>query len=276
MAHTSPQHPLTGRDSRAVKFIASLADPKARRKEQAFLIEGVKMVEEALRDRLGVKQVVAAPSLTRHHGRGVISLAEESGVPVLWISERLMDQLAESRTPQPVMAVAEMREQAEDELTDHRSRLIVLAHQLQDPGNLGTIIRTIEAAGAAGMAVTPNTVDPWNAKSVRASMGSVLRVPVVRIADANAFLGRCREKGFQAAALVLSGGDTHFDLDLRRPTVIMLGQEGAGLEEALLYGDIRRVRIPMAATIDSLNVATSAAVVLYEAVRQRRGGSDPP
>jgi len=275
MEQTSPHHPLSGRDNKAIRTLASLADPKGRRKEKAYLVEGVKMVEEALRDRAGVRQVIASPSLTQHHGKGVISLAGQQGIPILWISARLMDQIAESKTPQPVMAVVEMREYPEDRLIDHRAQLIVLAHQLQDPGNLGTIIRTVEAAGASGVAVTPNTVDPCNAKSVRASMGSILRVPVVRITDANGFLGACRAKGFQTAALVLNGGETHFDLDLRRPTVIVLGQEGSGLEETLLPDDVRRVRIPMADTIDSLNVATSAAVILYEAMRQRQGGRSP-
>jgi TrmH family RNA methyltransferase len=275
MERTSPHSPLSGKDNRTVRFLASLSDPKVRRKEKAFLIEGVKMVEEALRGGLGVKQVIASPSLTQHHGKGVIKLADKGGIPILWISERLMDQIAESKTPQPVMAVMEMREHSEDQLIAHSSQLIVLAHQLQDPGNLGTIIRTVEAAGAAGIAVTPNTVDPCNAKSVRASMGSILRVPVVRITEVNGFLGTCRAKGFQTAALVLNGRETHFDLDLRRPTVILLGQEGSGLEDTLLPEGSRRIRIPMAGTIDSLNVATSAAVILYEAMRQRMPPSDP-
>ncbi|NTW68139.1 MAG: hypothetical protein HGB21_17790, partial [Nitrospirae bacterium] len=87
MERTSPHSPVTSKENKAVKFLASLADPKARKKEKAFLIEGVKMVEEALRDKLGVKQVIAAPSLTQHHGKGVLKLAERQGVNVLWISE---------------------------------------------------------------------------------------------------------------------------------------------------------------------------------------------
>ena len=269
MERTTPHSPLTGKDNKTVKHLASLGDPKVRRKEKAFLIEGVKMVEEALRDRLGVQLVVAAPSLTQHHGRGVIKLAEKSGVDILWISERLMGAVAEGKTPQPVMAVAELREHTEEQLIAGRSGLIVIAHHLQDPGNLGTIIRTAEAAGASGVAVTPHTVDPWNAKAVRGSMGSILRVPVARIQSEREFVRACRSRGFQAAALVLNGRETIFELDLTVPTVVMLGQESAGLTAEELVDFDHRIRIPMADTIDSLNVATSAAVVLYEAVRQR-------
>ncbi len=269
MERSSPHTPVTSRDNRQVKHLVSLSDPQVRKREKLFVVEGVKMVEEALRDRAKVKQVVSSPSLTRHHGKGVIKEAEQSGVDMLWISDRLMDSVAESKTPQPVLAVVEMREPSEEALLDHPARLIVVCHQLQDPGNLGTIIRTAEAVGASGVAVTPKTVDAYNPKAVRASMGSILRLPVVRLNDIELFLGKCIKKGFQTTALVLSGPTTHFSLDLMKPTAIILGQEGSGLEERLLKDVSHRVRIPMAETIDSLNVATSAAVILYEALRQR-------
>jgi len=196
-------------------------------------------------------------------------MAERQGINVLWISARLMDQVAESKTPQPVMAVVEMQEHSEEELQAHASKLIVLCHQLQDPGNLGTIIRTSEAVGASGVAVTPHTVDAYNGKAVRGSMGSLLRIPVVKVQSEHEFIRACKERGFQTAALVLNGRETPFELDLTLPTVIMLGQESSGLMAEERVDIDHRVRIPMAETIDSLNVAISAAVILYEAMRQR-------
>jgi len=269
MQRTSPHSPIIARDNNSVKLLRSLAEAKHRKKEKAFLIEGVKMVEEALRDNLGVRMVVASPALTQHHGMGVLKLAESRGVELLWISEKLMDAVSESKTPQPVMAVVSMKGHFENELFAHSPGLIVIVHQLQDPGNLGTIIRTAEAVGASGLALTPNTVDPYSAKAIRASMGSVLRLPVVRISDITTLIKTCRQKGFQTAATVLTGDTMHFDVDLTKPTALLLGQEGAGLPQEIMAEADLRVRIPMAETIDSLNVATSAAVVLYEAMRQR-------
>lgn len=269
MERTSPHTPLTSKENKAVRYLVSLSDPRVRKKDKAFLVEGIKMVEEALRDSLGVKQVIAAPSLTRHHGKGVIKLAERSGVEILWISERLLGSLSDSKTPQPVMAVVGMREHTEDQLISQNSKLIVIAHHLQDPGNLGTIIRTAEAVGASGVAVTPHTVDPYNGKAIRGSMGSVMRVPVIRIQNEHDFVEICKKRGFQTVALELNGRKTPFELDLTAPTVIMLGQESSGLTTEELVDFDHRVRIPMAETIDSLNVATSAAVILYEAKRQR-------
>jgi len=233
------------------------------------------MVEEALRDNLGVELLVAAPALLQHQGKGVLKLAENRAVEVLWISDRLMDALAESKTPQPVMAVIKMKEYSEDALLDPLNGIIIIAHQLQDPGNLGTIIRTAEAVGASGVAITKNTVDPYNDKAVRASMGSILRLPIVRLGDGTAFIRTCREKGFQTAATVLSGERSCFDVDLTKPTVFILGQEGAGLPQDIIADIDLRIHIPMTDTIDSLNVATAAAVVLYETMRQRTKGKEP-
>lgn len=269
MQQSSPHNPITSKDNSIIKHLRSLSDPKHRKKEQVFLIEGVKMVEEALRDKAGVTMIVASPSLVQHHGKGVLKLAETRSIDILWVSEKLMDALSESKTPQPVMAVVTMKEHSEDELLAHGSKLIVICHQLQDPGNLGTIIRTVEAVGAAGIALTPNTVDPYSAKAIRASMGSILRLPVVRIGDSRAFLKLTRQRGFQTVAAVVNGETSHFDIDLKKPTVVILGQEGAGLPQDIMDEVDLRVRIPMAGTIDSLNVATSSAVILYEAMRQR-------
>lgn len=269
MQQTTPHTPVSSKDNSFIKYIRSLTDPKHRKKEQAFLIEGVKMVEEALRDGAGVTTVVAAPALVQHHGKGVLKLAESRGVDVFWISERLMDAVAESKTPQPVMAVVRMMQRSEEDLFSQSSKLIVVAHRLQDPGNLGTIIRTAEAAGASGVAITENTVDPYNVKAIRASMGSILRLPVVQVGDLTPFLKTCKTNGFQTAATVVTGEKTHFDIDLIRPTAVILGQEGAGLSADVMAGIDLRVRIPMTESVDSLNVAAAAAVILYEALRQR-------
>ncbi len=269
MRRTTPHTPISSKDNSIIKNLRSLADSKYRKKEQAFLIEGVKMVEEALRDNAGVKMVMAAPSLLQHHGKGVLKLAEDKGIDILWVSERLMDTLSESKTPQPVMAVTRMKQRSEEELLAHSSGLIVIAHQLQDPGNLGTIIRTAEAVGASGVAVTTNTVDPFNAKAIRASMGSILRLPLLQVGDISSFIKKCKQKGFQTVATTLTGEKAHVDVDLRKPTAVILGQEGAGLPQDIMADIDLRIRIPMAETIDSLNVATAAAVILYEAMRQR-------
>ena len=132
-----------------------------------------------------------------------------------------------------------------------------------------TIIRTAEAVGAAGVAITSNTVDPYNAKAVRASMGSILRLPVVPVGDPSDFIQKCKQMRYQTIATVLTGEKTPYDINLTIPSLVILGQEGLGLQQDIMDSIDFHVRIPMTAAIDSLNVATAAAVILYEAVRQR-------
>ncbi len=270
MRATTPHTPLTSRENSFFKYLLSLRDAKHRRAANAFVVEGVKTVEEALRGSGDVQAVLAAPALSRHHGRGILQLARSKEIDIHWISEKLLSALSESKTPQPVMAVVGINTRAEDVLFSVPPGLLALAHQLQDPGNLGTIIRTAEAAGAAGVAVASRTVDPYNAKTIRASMGSLLRLPVIRVPDTASFLDRCKQQGFQRVGLTVAGTHTHFDLDLTRPTAIIVGQEGSGLAEDILDHVDHHVRIPMAPATESLNAAVSAAIVLYEALRQRQ------
>ncbi len=269
MQKSSPHDPVSSKDNSFVKHLRSLSEAKYRKKEKAFLIEGIKMVEEAIREDLGARLVIAEPSLTRHHGKGIIKLAESRNIPILWISERIMDTLSENKTPQPVMAEMKIKQHSEEELLANSAGLIVIAHRLQDPGNLGTIIRTAEAVGASGVAVTSNTVDPYNAKTIRASMGSILRLPVIQCGNVTEFIETCKRRGFQTVGTILTGDKTHFDVDFRKRTAVILGQEGAGLPQDITAAIDLRVRIPMAPAIDSLNVGTAAAVILYEATRQK-------
>jgi TrmH family RNA methyltransferase len=269
MHRTTPHSPLTSRSNETVRYLLSLADAKTRKREHAFLVEGVKTVEEALRGRCGVKLVIASPALASHHGRGVLKLAEETGVEVVWISERLLDAIAESKTPQPALAVVRMPQNESASVLAVDKGLIVLADRVQDPANVGAIIRTAEAAGASGVVLTAGSADPFSHKAVRASMGSILRVPVAHCSDVVAFLRAANTAGYQTVATTPTGDRALYDIDLRVPTVIALGSEGSGLSPAALEAMDHRVRIPMVETIDSLNVAAAATVMLYEAVRQR-------
>ncbi len=269
MNRGGPHLPLSSRDNHFVKFLRSLAEPKHRKKEQVFIIEGIKMVEEALRDAGDLVCVVAAPSLIRQHGKGLLRLAESKGIEVVWVTEQILDIVSESKTPQPVLAVVRMKRVSETALMKSVAGIFVVAHGLQDPGNLGTIIRTAEAAAAAGVGITRGTVDPYGQKAVRASMGSILRIPVVKIDDFSGFIEECVRNGFQTVGLAPSGRISVFDIDFTLPSVLIVGSEAAGLPEDVVRKLKISARIPMAEGIESLNAAAAASVVLYEAYRQR-------
>jgi tRNA G18 (ribose-2'-O)-methylase SpoU len=149
--------------------------------------------------------------------------------------------------------------------------LAVIAHEIQDPGNVGGMIRTAEAAGATAFIACSGTADPLGWKALRGSMGSALRLPLAR-ADITEALRECRKAGVATTALVPRGGTPFFTIDFRKPTALLLGGEGAGLPQHISQQADQRVSIPMHGRVESLNVGVAAALVLYEAFRQRTSG----
>jgi TrmH family RNA methyltransferase len=188
------------------------------------------------------------------------------------VTSQVMDALSPTRTPAGVVALADRPASREEELFEGPAPLVIIAVDVQDPGNLGAILRTAEAAGASGVVATTGGADPMGWKAVRGSMGSVLRLPVLRVADADEALTIARRHRVRCAAAVRNGGESMDAADLTGPLAIVLGGEGSGLSEATIAASDLRVSIPMAPQVESLNVATSAALLLYEARRQRTRG----
>ena len=206
--------------------------------------------------------------------RRTVEAARERGVGIIWVADRVMDYISETKTTQGIMALVKPVEYTEADLEKGHIPLIIVAHLLQEPGNLGTIVRVAEAAGIGGVVTTPGTVDFYNPKALRATMGSIFRLPTVRTDSLTDFIMRFRTKGYQVVAAMVSAKARYFDVNFMKPTVLLLGQEAAGLpSEAYALADVT-VSIPMATMIDSLNVASAASIISYEAVRQRlKGGA---
>jgi TrmH family RNA methyltransferase len=188
------------------------------------------------------------------------------------VTAQVMDALSPTRTPAGVVALADRPASREEDLFTGAAPLVVIAVDVQDPGNLGAIVRTAEAAGASGVIATTIGADPMGWKAVRGSMGSVLRLPVLRVEDADAALTLAHRRGVRCAAAVRDDGEPMDAADLTGPLAIVVGGEGSGLSDAAIQACDLRVSIPMAPQVESLNVATAAALLVYEARRQRTRG----
>jgi TrmH family RNA methyltransferase len=188
------------------------------------------------------------------------------------VTSQVMDALSPTRTPSGVVALADRPASREEDLFTSPAPLLVIAIDVQDPGNLGAIIRSAEAAGASGVIATTGGADPMGWKAVRGSMGSVLRLAVLRVADAEAALALARRHGVRCAAAVRDGGEPMDTAELTGPLAIVVGGEGSGLSDLTVEASDLRVSIPMAPQVESLNVATAAALLVYEARRQRARG----
>jgi TrmH family RNA methyltransferase len=261
---------ISSRGNKTVKYLRSLSLPRNRQKEKVFLVEGVRIIEEAVERAKCIRKLIVTPHASNDDRiAALIDGVEEDGIEVVWVADRVMDYICETRTNQGVMALAGAIEFDEADLGKGQLPLVALCHQLQDPGNMGTIIRVAEAAGAGGVVTTPGTVDCYNPKALRATMGSIFRLPVVRMGSLEDAVSHFKDNGYQVAAAMVSAKTYYHEVDFSKPTVVLFGQEGSGLPvEAGMLSDVQ-ISIPMATMMDSLNVASAASVILYEAVRQR-------
>jgi len=262
---------ITSKRNFKVKEIRLLKHAKYRFARREYFLEGVRLVEEALHQNLPVQKIIYSPRLERtQRGAELFYAARQKITEAEWlyVHDEVMETLSDTQSHQGIMAVLKQKEQSLEELW-RREGLILLLHELQDPGNLGAIMRLADAGGAAGLILSPGTIDPYSPKVVRASMGSLLRIPFLKITDMEDCLKILRARGYRIWSTTVSGAPSFWQVDFSLPSVVLFGQEGAGLPPDLMRSTDGLFTIPMSAGIDSINVAMAAGLVLYEAWRQK-------
>ena len=239
-----------------------------RRDEGVFVAEGAKLVTAAFDAGAQVEGVyVAADALGVPALGPVLERAGAAGVRVHELAPGVVERVADTVTPQPVLAVVRTPEADLGRLAG--AGFVVVCVDVRDPGNTGAVIRLADAAGADGVVCCEGTADPFNPKTVRASAGSVLHLPVVVGGDAVATLATLGEAGLQRVAAVVRGGTPYTELDLGGRVALVLGNEAAGLSDAVAGQVDAGVTIPMGGRTESLNVAMAAAVLCFEVRRHR-------
>jgi TrmH family RNA methyltransferase len=251
-----------------------LADRKHRARQGAFVVEGIQPVWQAVEAGADVEVLVVAPGLLGDSAAAaMVAGQEEAGRRVVRVTAGLFRRLSDRDGPSGLAAIVRGRPADLAELRVEPGSLFVALHEIGNPGNLGTIIRTADAAGAAGVILLGQATDPFDPASVKASMGAVFGVPVVRAAAAG-FLGWARERGVTVVTTSGKAAQNYWDAGYRRPLVFLLGAEGPGLPPELLAAGEMSVRIPMTGTAESLNLAVAAGLLLYEAQRAAGGLAD--
>jgi TrmH family RNA methyltransferase len=262
---------VTSRQNAAVKTFRALGSARAPQKQ--VLLDGVHLVEEALASGVPIPMVAFASRLlapaANPTGRLLAARLERAGTRVLVAGDALLAAMSPVRTPSGVVAIAEPRRETLEHVIEGPAALAVFLVEIQDPGNVGAIIRTAEAAGATGIAACEATADPFGWKALRGAMGSTFRLPVAPGQSVAPAVAAARARGLQVLATGPRGGRGLYEVDLTQPCAVLLGGEGAGLAPDVTAVADEVVTIPMRKPVESLNVAISAAIVLYEAVRQR-------
>ena len=231
-------------------------------------VEGVRVVEEAIRSGLHLRAVLFSESGQARAGRLLPQVGAQ--VETLLLPDKLFTSMVPSETPQGVAALVRMKSHTlQDLLSGEQAAALVLAVAgVQDPGNLGTILRSAEAFGATGVLLGENTVSAYNSKVVRASAGSIFRIPLLR-QELMSALRSLRERGLRLLATSSHKGNPLKDAGLTSPLALLVGSEGAGLAREIVAQVDEVVAIPHSPRVESLNAGVAASIALYEAARQR-------
>lgn len=260
---------IKSRDNPKVKRARSLQRHRERHRAGEFLVEGVRLVEEATKRKAPLTEAFITPQLEETpRGSGLVSSLEAAGTPVHRVTEEVLATVAQTEAPQGVMAISRF---VELPLLPTTKPIYLVIDGVRDPGNVGTILRTAQGAGADGVFFMKGTADIWSPKVVRSAMGAHFAVPIRHLAS----LGELPAVE-EVVVSDIAGGEPHYTIDWRRSIALIVGGEAYGPGREARARATRVVSIPMLRDTDSLNVAVATGVILFEALRQRAEGDLQP
>lgn len=264
---------ITSYGNKSVKEVIQLNQrAKARDMQDLFIVEGVKMFAEAPAERIHRVYIArrAEEDIRRAYG------GKLNGLSVEIVADDVFDKMSDTKTPQGILCLVRQFHYDIDALLagikNKEHALFILLEDLQDPGNLGTVFRTGEGAGVDGIIMSNRTVDIYNPKTIRSTMGSVYRVPFLYTDDLSGTIRVLQQHGIRVYAAHLGGAGYYDEYDYRSGTAFLVGNEGNGLREETVGCADECLRIPMEGSVESLNAAVASSILLYEAYRQRRTG----
>ena len=257
---------LTGLQNPVVKAAAELKQKKYRTQNGLYLAEGLRTAEEAV----AYKAVETLFYVATDDDRTMRLLEDAAmqNIKLVCVNENVMKKIADTETPQGIIAVCKMRQPKLENLLASGKMLLVL-DRVGDPGNIGTMLRTADAAGIGGLVLLKGCADIYAPKTVRSSMGSLFHIPVLSGVSEQEFVSAAKKAGYDLLVTCLDGADNLYKADLSGRIAFVMGNEAGGVSETLLTKADKRVYIPMAGRAESLNVAMAAGIVMFEALRRK-------
>jgi RNA methyltransferase, TrmH family len=263
---------ITSRDNNLLRRTRAVRDGKI---EERLFVEGLRLCEEALQSDLAIESVIVSEQLARKEkAKTLLEEFSTRDIRVATVSEALLGSVSYTKTPQGIVLIASRPQidEAEFKKRQPRKPLLVVLHGINNPVNVGAILRTAEAAGATGVITTTKTSDPFSAKALRGAMGSAFRLPVWTKVDYSYVIEWCAKHDIQTVCSDVNGSLSYSDIDWTGAQALIMGPESTGLSEQEARAANAIVRIPMHGQVESLNVGVAAAILLYEAARQRGPG----
>jgi TrmH family RNA methyltransferase len=260
---------ITSRDNSLLSHARAVRDGKA---NDSIFVEGLRLCEEALRSNLKIEAVIYSDHIARKDRAGqLIQKLDAVAAKSASVNEKLLASISYTKTPQGIIVLASRPTISEKDFAARQKStpLIVILHRINNPVNLGAILRTAEAAGVTGVFTTAGTTDPFSPKSLRGAMGAAFRLPIWIGIDYDGAVAWCRKHSTQALCADAKATQSYTEVDWRRPTALIVGSESAGLSAEEIAAANEAISIPMKGSTESLNVAVATGVLLYEAQRQR-------
>jgi RNA methyltransferase, TrmH family len=266
-------HPvITSRDNSLLRQARAVREGKIR---ELIFVEGLRLCEEALHSNLAIETVIYSDEIAdKDRAKEFLIAVEPVAQRMATVDEKLLATISYTKTPQGIVLIGARPSSGSEMLVDgHKPALLAILHNINNPVNVGAILRTAEAAGASGAVTTRQTSDPFSPKALRGAMGSAFRLPVWSGPNYEEVLTWCRTQGIKIICADAQGVTEYTSIDWTVPTALVLGPESEGLSPEEIKAADQCVAVPMQGKVESLNVAVTAGVLLYEAVRQRGAGA---
>ena len=257
---------ISSKDNEVVKLVRKLREKKYRDLENSYIIEGIKMLKEAIEEKALIKQIVICDDCEKSDLIPKELMYEIAKYECMYVTNKIFKYISEVQTPQGVLAIIEKNNKELD--INYNEDIIVALDDIQDPGNLGTILRTIDSVGLKQVLISKGTADPYNPKVVRSTMGAIYRIKIVECKDLLETLKDVRKNKFKILVTSLDESKSIYNIKYNKK-VIVIGNEANGVEQRIIDIADEKIKIPMLGKTESLNAAVATGVILYEYVRQK-------
>lgn len=257
---------ITSKDNELIKHIRKLKDKKYRDESNEYVVEGVKLVEEAVKENAKIKQIIVCEDTTRTYEIPTHIMLEIAKYECISVSDKIFNITTQVTNPQGIMAI--IGKNAQDAQIDYTQDIIVALDDVQDPGNLGTILRTVDSIGLNQIIVSKGTADAFNSKVVRSTMGAIFRIKIIEVENLAQAIKEMRKHHFKLMVTSLQTENSIYDIDFNKK-IIVIGNEANGVSKEIQDMADEKAKIPMLGRTESLNASVAAGVVMYEYVRQK-------
>ena len=257
---------ISSKDNELIKHIKKLKDKKYRDENNEYIVEGVKLIEEAVQEKAKIKKIIVCEDTTRTYEIPTQVMLEIAKYECVYVTDKIFSSITQVTNPQGVMAIIEKN--SENQEIDYTQDIIIALDNVQDPGNLGTILRTVDSIGLKQIIVSKDTVDAFNSKVVRSTMGAIFRVKIIEVENLTQAIKEMRKHHFKLMVTSLQTKNSIYDIDFNKK-IIVIGNGANGVSKEIQDMADEKAKIPMLGKTESLNASVAAGVVMYEYVRQK-------